>query len=250
MTEADVEQEWIESPDGWGTKEDTDDGGGGVLDLFGDNNPNECFTYNINLDDATTKTIRLHGYKLDSDETDRSTGVTLWQAAPRLADYIQQNYTDICTGKYVLEVGAGLGLCGTAAHHLGAKHVIMTDGDIYALQKLRENVRQNCIESSSNNIDCKQLLWGTPNMEKFLQQYGQFDTILGADVIYTKESVEPLLDTVACLLKKPNGKFVLSRYNKWNNVDDAIVIEAAKERCLDCSKPSEGIYIFRWTEKC
>ena len=67
---------------------------------------------------SSTKTIAkgltLSGFELDSDETDHSTGVTLWQAAPRLADYIhiqKQNSDMLCKGKSVLELGAGLGLC-------------------------------------------------------------------------------------------------------------------------------------------
>jgi len=35
------------------------------------------------------KRLYLSGYKLDSDETAQSTGVTLWNASPRLAKYIQ-----------------------------------------------------------------------------------------------------------------------------------------------------------------
>ena len=38
--------------------------------------------------------------------------------------YIQSS---VVTGKAVLELGAGLGLCGMVAHHLGAKLVDLTD---------------------------------------------------------------------------------------------------------------------------
>ena len=85
------EQEWIEAPDGWGStkvEEDT------AFDLFGSDDKSETFTYDIQLDKDNCK-ITLSGFQLDSDETDHLTGVTLWQAAPRL----------------VLELGAWLGLC-------------------------------------------------------------------------------------------------------------------------------------------
>ena len=79
------EQEWIEAPDGWGAtkeehEENDENGSSAVLDLFGNNDPKQSFTYSI----GDTKTIHLHGYKLDSDHVDDSTGVTLWQAAPRV----------------------------------------------------------------------------------------------------------------------------------------------------------------------
>mmetsp|Transcript_8633 Transcript_8633/g.15140 ORF Transcript_8633/g.15140 Transcript_8633/m.15140 type:complete len:263 (-) Transcript_8633:249-1037(-) len=248
------EQEWIEAPDGWGPNEEhqDNDNGSGLLDLFGNDDPHDLFTFNIKINNGTTKTIRLTGFKLGSDETDRSTGVTIWQAAPRLADYLQE-HSVMCEGKSVLELGAGLGLCGITAYYLGAK-IIMTDGDTHVLQKLRENVRQNCgsgdndaMTADNNAIECRQLLWGSPHMEKF-SELEKFDTILGADVIYTEASIPPLFDTVAFFLKKPRGRFVLSRYNKWSNVDDEVIIKAAKERFMHCTKGSEGIYIFHWNE--
>jgi len=246
------EQEWIEAPDGWGPEEehqeDDDDNGGGTLDLFGTTDPHQFFTCSVKMNDTTTKTIRLNGFKLDSDETDHSTGVTLWQAAPRLADYLQANAV-VCKDKTVLELGAGLGLCGITASCMGAKSVIMTDGDTHTLKGMRENVSHNCgdggdAKTENDRILCRQLIWGSPHMEKFLLENGKFDTILGADVIYTIDSIEPLFDTVACLLKEPHGQFILSRYSKWHNVDDAVIIEVAKERGLDCTRPSEGIFIF------
>jgi len=94
------EQEWIEAPVGWGD----DESGCGMIDLFSSNDKSELFTYEIKIDNEHTKSIRLEGYKLDSDETDHSTGVTLWQAAPRLANYIQAN-AELFKGRTVLELG-------------------------------------------------------------------------------------------------------------------------------------------------
>lgn len=248
------EQEWIESPDGWGAAKEcrvSDDGFDGSKDLFGDNDPSEYFTFLIKIDDNTTKFLRLHGFKLDSEETDRSTGVTLWRAAPRLATFLQ-NHSEVVRGKSVLELGAGLGLCGITAYYLGAQSVIMTDGDTQTLREMRENVRRNCgvfmanhckSSTDSNRITCRQLIWGSSQMKNF-SQHGNFDTIIGADVVYTQESIKPLLDTVAYLLKKPHGQFILSRFSKWNNVSDDFVIEAAKQRYFTCACPSEGIFIF------
>ena len=138
-----------------------------------------------------------------------------------------------------------VGLVGIATWHLGAKYTVMTDADTHTLQKMRENVQRNC-KADGNALECKQLIWGSPHMETFKNEHGTYDTILAADVIYTNSSIEPLFDTVACLLK-PNGVFVLSRYNKWFGIEDAVVIESAKKKLLHCSpQPSEGILIFSW----
>lgn len=248
------DEEWIESPTGWGLKEEVD--GSVLIGLFAaSDNQQEQFTYRIHVDERTTtsKTVQLRGFKLDSDETSRSTGVTLWQASPRLSDYLQSHPESCIRDKSVLELGAGLGLCGITAHCLGAKTVVMTDGDTQTLHQMRENVKLNCVENyvvsephSHSIISCKQLIWGSPHMEQFRVQHGQFDTIIGTDIIYSQDSVQPLFDTVAYLLDKPAGQFVLSRYSKWNNVTDEVVIEAAKLRGLECTHPSDGIFVFRW----
>ena len=108
MAAMDDEQEWIEAPVGWGDNDkdcsDNDESGCSMIDLFRSNDTSESFSHEIKIGNECTKTIRLDGYKLDSDETDHSTGVTLWQAAPRLANYIQAN-AEICEGKTVLELG-------------------------------------------------------------------------------------------------------------------------------------------------
>ena len=255
------EQDWIESPHGWedDNRNDPDDDGATTWDLFADTDPRHSFTYKVTINSTTSKTLHLNGYKLDSDETARSTGVTLWQAAPRLANYLQQQqqHQQVITmiqNQRVLELGAGLGLCGIVAHVLGAQLVVMTDGDTQTLQQMRQNAAQAAFrddESASSDggvVQCRQLIWGSPHMEAFQQTHGTFDVILGADVIYTKASTEPLMDTVAHLLEKPHGQFILSRYNKWNGVSDETVLQAAKERKLHCiHEPAEGIFVFGWT---
>ena len=248
------ETEWTEAPDGWGDDHIKDEASG-HLDLFGNSDPREHFVYKIKVGN-NTKSMRLHGFKLDSNETDRSTGVTLWQAAPRLSDYLQA-HSDLLLQKRVLEVGAGLGLCGITSLWLGAEEVTMTDGDNHVLKQMRENVSSNCKSTRDDGDDidhskitCRQLLWGTAHAQKFLESNGQqhYDIILGADVIYTESSIEPLLDTVACLLQKPDGIFVLSRHNKWFNIENDMIIELAKKRHLNCTvdAESEGILNFHW----
>ncbi|CAB9507428.1 lysine methyltransferase METTL21A [Seminavis robusta] len=269
------EEEWIESPDGWDDKKPTTDSPeeeeeGAFVDFFTNTtkkDPKDTFTFELTVhpsDDqekegVTKKLLQLSGYTLDSDETAQSTGVTLWDAAPRLANYLmkRESAQEHIVGRQVLELGAGLGLCGIVAFHLGASHVVLTDGDTQTLQQMRVNVQQNCHDSTTttnNNatIDCRQLIWASsPTKLAALQEsQGLFDTILGADIVYTKDSLDPMLDTVVALLKKPHGQFVLSRYTKWNNVSDQVVLEAAATRHLTCRQPpdSPGIFVFSMPE--
>lgn len=253
MEEDEQEQEWIEAPEGWGEHEqggetnqedDDEEEESNFVDLFANKDPREYFKLTLKIDETTTKTLKLAGFQLDSDQVDQSTGVTLWKAAPRLATYLQNNASEFVKGRTVLELGAGLGLCGIAALFLGAQQVVMTDGDTKTLKQMRENVQEVCADSDA--IECRQLLWGSPHMEKFQSAHGYCDTIMGADVIYTKSSMDPLFDTVACLLQKPNGRFILSRYNIWNGVSNEVVLEAAKQRNFEYTQPSEGIFVFSW----
>ena len=106
------EQHWIEAPEGWGQDDKQEDNstelGGGVLDIFERSDPSESFSFDIELNNGVTQSILLSGFRLDSDETDRSTGVTIWKAAPRLVRYLQEHISHV-SQKSVLELGAGLG---------------------------------------------------------------------------------------------------------------------------------------------
>ena len=129
---------------------------------------------------------------------------------------------------------------------------MMTDADTITLEKLRENVAKNCsvsdIADDRTSVDCRQLIWNT-QLESFHEKHGTFDTILGAAVIYTRESIDPLFETVCFFLQKSlsrQGRFVLSRYSKWGGVTDEDVLDYAKNHDLTWTQPpSEGIYVMQ-----
>jgi 16S rRNA G966 N2-methylase RsmD len=273
------EEAWIESPDGWGVPEsvrhatandDEEDEGlpqNGADLLFGGSDPREIFRYD-RLAVVPARgggggpTIVLAGYKLDSNNTDQSTGVTLWPAASLLADYLVQ-YPELVREKRVLELGAGLGLSGLVAHHLGAATTVLTDGDKYVLAQLRSNMLQNTSSSSSgSSIECRTLLWGkktTTTTTPPPSEDEKFDVLLGADVIYGWDSFEPLLDTVVAWMKKKkqqqhgtttkekeeeeqSSQFLLSWKTRYNGVPVDTVKSAARDRHLSWTEVSDGIY--------
>lgn len=184
-----------------------------------------------------------------------STGLTLWTCSQVLFGYLEE-HPDLVMGKHVLEVGAGLGLCSIAAHHLGAKSVMATDGDVDVLENLRYNIDFNSgasvaagepaahvdatsSESKSEDapkeaIQCPQLVWGEKPKE-FEHEYDKPDVIIGTDVLYFEKCLEPIWQTVDALLK-PDGKFLLSFAT--HSVTVAEVLEAARQYGFKWNKPN------------
>lgn len=198
------------------------------------------------------------------DVTQHSTGLALWTGSQKMAEWLvaNSNSSNLVRNKRVLELGAGLGLCGIVAHKLGASEVCLTDGDSRVLENLRHNVRANIMDHDDcSSVMAKQLIWDR-NVEEFLnsQQQDQngtgrryFDLIMAADVAYMSKSIEPLLKTVDKCLEPAPGKGdgsgtggVFLYVNKSYTQDKV-------ERFLDVAErigfvwtvPSESVFLFR-----
>jgi len=78
----------------------------------------------------------------DRMSSQADTGYFLWPAATILARFIVGNSSSFA-GKRVMEIGAGLGLCGLVAGRV-TKEVLLTDYNLACLQQLQEHVRLNC----------------------------------------------------------------------------------------------------------
>jgi predicted nicotinamide N-methyase len=151
-------------------------------------------------------------------------------------------------------LGAGLGLCGILAHHLGARQVILTDGDSDTLALLRENVATNVVATSNthdNKVECRQLRWGHEFATSFsVSIQACFDIILASDVIYVEECIEPLMETVVALLA-PSGVFCLSYARRNVSIDK--VLCSAEQHGLSWTLPNEaaeGVHVFFTAPTC
>jgi predicted nicotinamide N-methyase len=159
------------------------------------------------------------------------------------------------------QLGAGLGLCGILASHLRASKVVLTDGDSDALHYLRANVEKNVPQPQkrveNDIIDgtqaaapafVRQLVWG--EAASFLTTDSErFDTVIGSDIIYVEEILEPLWRTVDDLVT-PAGAFLLAFARR--NVPIDRVFETASTHgfawtCDDSN--SEGVIEFRRAER-
>ncbi|KAM4700469.1 EEF1A lysine methyltransferase 3 [Discoglossus pictus] len=114
----------------------------------------------------------------------------VWDAALYLCSYFEENKLNF-KGKRVLELGAGTGIVGILVSLLGGQ-VTLTDLP-HALPQIRKNVNANLL---SHHVSCVSALsWGL-DQEKFPQDY---DFILGADIVYLKESYPLLIQTLQYL---------------------------------------------------
>lgn len=75
------------------------------------------------------------------------------------------------------------------AHKLGAKKVVLTDGDTDTLANMRDNVSSNVgnnYDDLNNSIICKQLRWGK-RVEEFRHQWSHgegFDIVMVCCVLF------------------------------------------------------------------
>jgi 2-polyprenyl-3-methyl-5-hydroxy-6-metoxy-1,4-benzoquinol methylase len=128
----------------------------------------------------------LHGFPL---------WAKAWEASWVLADYLAGVQAE--PEKRFLEIGCGLGLVGLVAASFG-HNVIMTEHNPDAIAFARANAEMNrCADMQITDLD-----WNAPSL------YGQFDTIVGSEVVYHEKDFEPLRKLFERLLK-PNGEVIL-----------------------------------------
>jgi len=163
----------------------------------------DAFEYSFGEGEAEVQVL-LHGLKKELGQTLSSTGLTMWRAAEELARLVfeQKEMFEDCS---VLELGAGLGLCGILAAKVGRpKKVVLTDGCPETCERLRQNIEANGpYEQQGGQAlqpEVEQLWWGQHQEFCDKNPLG-FDIILAADVIYEDEAVVPLITTAQDILK-------------------------------------------------
>mmetsp|Transcript_13564 Transcript_13564/g.29459 ORF Transcript_13564/g.29459 Transcript_13564/m.29459 type:complete len:243 (+) Transcript_13564:162-890(+) len=236
------EEPWVEFGDGATNGDET-----GLWSLFQEQDKYQTFQYSFGDDDIR---IRLKGRKAEDGQILKSTGLTVWRASSLLCDFLYEN-ANIVKNKSVLELGAGVGLCGILAQKIGASTVILTDGDTDTLSQMRSNVARNIdAKQKSRNITCQQLIWGR-KLDEFYRQWAPndrgFDVVMGSDIVYIEDMVEQLFETVSRLLSTESSSVFLLSFAR-RNVSIDLVLSCAEKYGFASKKPkekaSEGVYLF------
>lgn len=135
----------------------------------------------------------------EQEKAELGTGLVSWDGAVVLAKYLEKNF-DLVNGKLVLELGAGTGIAGLAAWLLGAGEVSLTDLP-YTIDNLHVNIQAtreaNEFPFSMHNIVAHKLDWTDP---RTYPAQGQYDVLLGADIVWLEHLVDPLVRTIAHII--------------------------------------------------
>jgi hypothetical protein len=143
-----------------------------------------------------------------------TTGLRTWDAALHLGNYLCTHATDLVRGKSILELGAGTGYVSIlCSKHLGASHVLATDGSDEVVSDFATNFYLNGLQDSSL-IEGKELNWGQALLGSEHPQWNsgrQIDLVLGADVTYDVSGIPALVSTFGELFDLyPSVKIIIA----------------------------------------
>jgi len=147
-------------------------------------------------------------------------GGILWESELLLAE-------EICFGRQLLsyprpcpslgnvvELGAGCGLAGMCAAALGvASHVVLTDSE-GVVPLLEGNARRNehLFKSPLTVARCD---WtSATDASELRRQFGEFDTAVAGDVVFSHHLVDPFIRCMGALLRRPGGKAVVCAHKR------------------------------------
>ncbi|XP_047629315.1 protein N-lysine methyltransferase METTL21A isoform X3 [Phacochoerus africanus] len=196
-----------------------------------------------------------HRIQIQQDWKQLGVAAVVWDAAVVLSTYLEMGAVEL-RGCSAVELGAGTGLVGIVAALLVATkywagevlmlklegaHVTITDRKV-ALEFLKSNVQANLPPHIQPKAVVKELTWGQ-NLGSFSP--GEFDLILGADIIYLEETFTDLLRTLEHLCS--NHSVILLacriRYERDHN------FLAMLERQFTVSKvhydPEKDVHIYK-----
>ncbi|KPV77504.1 uncharacterized protein RHOBADRAFT_41497 [Rhodotorula graminis WP1] len=123
----------------------------------------------------------------------------VWNASILLADKIAAKEIEV-EGKRVLELGAGLGLPGLVAAHVGADLVVLTDYDeSAALDDTARAVDEALPVGLQRKVYVVPHTWGT-RIDSLLSLAPSYDLVLVADCVWSPALHASLVDSLRALL--------------------------------------------------
>jgi len=135
-------------------------------------------------------------------------GGRIWKSSVMLSAILKseklKNLIDF-ENKNILEVGAGAGICGIVCSTLNINKITITDRDPGCLQLIEKNILENKEKLNLDRIEIKCLDWC--NREQLGNFKGNYDIIIGSDLIYSGFMIEPLCKALEFLCE--TNKYIL-----------------------------------------
>ncbi|XP_019615199.1 PREDICTED: protein N-lysine methyltransferase METTL21A-like [Branchiostoma belcheri] len=139
-------------------------------------------------------------------------GTKVWHAGEAFCEFIQRRGRQF-EDKKVIEVGAGTGLVGIVASLMGAD-VTLTDLKSI-LPNMEENVKINT-EGCKHRPKVCELEWGR-ELHKYTK--GQYDYVIGTDVVYEEHMFRSLVVTLKHLCDQKT-RVLLCHHVRWPDKDE------------------------------
>ena len=177
---------------------------------------NEYYIKEIEVENYKNEkyTIQIKTLPPEYRNIDDCIGRMLWEGEIMLGQMMSKIDT---SNKSILEVGAGVGFASFCCK--GASDIVITDYLDDILEVESDNIMLN--DQTIQNVSCMKLDWFNPQLEK------QFDYIIGSEIFYTKELVDPLMKTISKLLKKDGKCLIINNVGRYLNCEKeyALAIE-------------------------
>lgn len=163
-----------------------------------------------------------------------TTGLRTWEAALHLGQYLCQN-PRVVQEKRILELGAGTGyLSILCANHLGAAHVVASDGSDDVINNLPENFFLNHLQDSDRIIPME-VQWGHALLGTEEQQWNggrPVDVVLGADITYDGSVIPALVGTLLDLFELYPAVEVYISATQRNEETFAVFLDKCRQNAL------------------
>lgn len=158
----------------------------------------------LNRVDGTLTVTELASHQ--SHGVDNTGNVCIWPSEEVLAYLVTQN-PDLIRDKTVLELGAGMtGLAGMCCSLVGARKVVITDGNPDCVERLKECIEMNK-ETLGTDIQASLLVWNSED-HGLIERFGhKFDLIISADCLFFTTFHDDLIHVVESLLA-PNVRTI------------------------------------------
>ena len=170
-------------------------------------------------EDVRELTLTLGGHRraltllAPRDDLARFPAGALWPSGTALARALAggvgwyagaEQYGAVAQGAAVLELGCGLGAAGVAAAVAGASSVTFSDGDAAACALAARSCALDGARRGGDGgvaaVDALRIDWAD---EATWPPAGQFDLVLGADLLYHPDAATPLAKLLGYLLPPP-----------------------------------------------